>query len=173
MTETRRILVQAKVRQQHNALDDKTWNRVHVYDGLEVLRRIDFVFDARSERLDLDFDAGSEAEDVVLETPSGKMVITKQEFADGLVTAKPLHQGGWQRVSSIPDGSFVLMLTSADYADEVLANIDARFDCWVAKYGRRRALHIYYCQCFGAVLSRWVDWTITRLVRLKDFIPKT
>jgi len=66
-----------------------------------------------------------------------------------------------------PKGLLVDMLTPPAHAEEALANISARYDHWVAKYGKRRANQIFYAQCLGVVATFWADWAMKRLKLLK------
>src|SRR5436305_111033 len=52
-----------------------------------------------------------------------------------------------------PKGLLIDMLTPPAHAEEALANISARYDHWVAKYGKRRANQIFYAQCLGVVMT--------------------
>jgi len=70
-----------------------------------------------------------------------------------------------------PKGLLIDMLTPPAHAEEALANITARYEHWVAKYGQGHANRIFHSQCVGVVVTFWVDWAMKRLKLLQLMRP--
>jgi hypothetical protein len=68
-----------------------------------------------------------------------------------------------------PKGLLVDLLMSPDRAEDVLYNLQGRYEYWVEKYGPRRARLIFFTQSMGSVVSFWTDWLLHR-VKLLQFL---